>query len=117
MDGSILPITFVESDRNCNTYDYSTRAGVVRMTKDGGTTWSDLDPMKTLPGRAVNGIAFDPTNANRAFVAVSFYDAATPTKHSYQHHLGARPGLSQDHAEVAAARHHGRGVICWQPTP
>jgi hypothetical protein len=49
LDGSILAITFVESDRNCNTYAYSTRAGVVRMTKDGGTTWSDLDPMKTLP--------------------------------------------------------------------
>lgn len=77
---SILTITFVESDRNCNTYAYSTRAGVVRMTKDGGTTWSDLDPMKTLPGRAVNSIAFDPTNANRAFVAVSSYDAVTPSK-------------------------------------
>jgi photosystem II stability/assembly factor-like uncharacterized protein len=77
---SILTITFVESDRNCNTYAYSTRAGVVRMTKDGGTAWSDLDPMKMLPGRAVNGIAFDPTNANRAFVVVSGYDAVTPGK-------------------------------------
>jgi photosystem II stability/assembly factor-like uncharacterized protein len=77
---SILTITFVESDRNCNTYAYSTRAGVVRMTKDGGTTWSDLDPMKTLPERPVNSIAFDPTNSNRAFVAVSFYDVGTPTK-------------------------------------
>ena len=77
---SILTITFVESDRNCNTYAYSTRAGVVRMTKDGGTTWSDLDPMKTLPERPINSIAFDPTNANRAFVAVSFYDVGTPAK-------------------------------------
>lgn len=78
---SILTITFIESDRNCNTYAYGTRAGVVRMTKDGGTTWSDLDPAKTLPGgRAVNSIAFDPANSNRAFVAVSFYDTATPTK-------------------------------------
>jgi photosystem II stability/assembly factor-like uncharacterized protein len=77
---SILSITFVESDRNCNTYAYSTRAGVVRMTTNGGTTWSDLDPTKTLPGRAINSIAFDPTNANRAFVAVSFYDAGTPTR-------------------------------------
>lgn len=77
---SILTITFVESDRNCNTYAYSTRAGVVRMTKDGGTTWSDLDPSKTLPERAINSVVFDPTNSNRAFVAVSFYNAGTPTK-------------------------------------
>jgi photosystem II stability/assembly factor-like uncharacterized protein len=77
---SILTINFVESDRSCNTYAYGTRAGVVRMTKDGGTTWSDLDPSKTLPGRAVNSIAFDQTNSNRAFVAVSSYDAGTPTK-------------------------------------
>jgi photosystem II stability/assembly factor-like uncharacterized protein len=77
---SILTITFIESDRNCNTYAYGTRNGVVRMTKDGGTTWSDLDPSKTLPGRAVNSIAFDQTNSNRAFVAVSSYDAGTPTK-------------------------------------
>ena len=78
---SILTITFIESDRNCNTYAYGTRAGVVRMTKDGGTTWSDLDPAKTLPGgRAVNSIAFDPTNYDRAYVAVGFYDAGTPAK-------------------------------------
>jgi hypothetical protein len=77
---SILAITFVESDRDCHTYAYSTRDGVVRMTRNGGTTWSDLDPTKTLPERAVNSIAFDPTNANRAFVAVSYYDGATPTK-------------------------------------
>jgi photosystem II stability/assembly factor-like uncharacterized protein len=77
---SIISIAFVESDRSCNTYAYGTRAGVIRMTRDGGTTWTDLDPTKTLPGRPFNSIAFDPTNANRAFVAVSSYDEATPTK-------------------------------------
>ena len=77
---SILTITFVESDRNCNTYAYGSRTGAVRMTRDGGTTWSDLDPMLTLPARAVNSIAFDPTDANRAFAAVGGYDAVTPGK-------------------------------------
>ena len=76
---SITSIAFVENDRTCNTYAYGTRAGVIRLTKDGGTTWTDLDQTKTLPGRPFNSIAFDPTNANRAFVAVSSYDAATPT--------------------------------------
>jgi len=77
---SILGITFVEGDRSCNTYAYVTATGVVRLTKDGGTTWTDLDPSKSLPSRPINSIAFDPTNANRAFVAVSSYDVATPTK-------------------------------------
>jgi len=77
---SILSIAFVEGDRTCNTYAYGTRVGVVRLTRNGGTTWTDLDPTKTLPGRAINSIAFDPTNANRAFVAVSFYDGAFPAK-------------------------------------
>lgn len=77
---SILSITFVEGGRTCNTYAYSTRGGVVRLTRDGGATWTDLDPTKTLPGRSVNSIAFDPTNSNRPFVAVSFYDVGTSTK-------------------------------------
>ena len=77
----IISITFIESDRGCNTYAYGTRAGVVRMTKDGGTTSSDLDPTKTLPGRRAvdeGRLRIQPT-PNRAFVAVSFYDAGTPT--------------------------------------
>ena len=52
----------------------------MRLTRDGGTTWTDLDPSKSLPARPINSIAFDPTNTNRAFVAVSSYDVATPTK-------------------------------------
>jgi len=75
---SIISIAFVEGDRNCNTYAYGTRDGVIRLTKDGGTTWTDLDPARTLPRRPFNSIAFDPANANRAFVAVSNYDEATP---------------------------------------
>jgi len=77
---SILGITFLVGDRDCNTYAYVTATSVIRLTKDGGATWTDLDPSKALPARPVNSIAFDPTNANRAFVAVSSYDVATPTK-------------------------------------
>ena len=78
--GTIHSITFVPEDRSCNTYAYGTRGGEVRLTRDGGTTWSDLDPAKGLPARPINSVAFDPTNANRAFAAVSSYDVATPTK-------------------------------------
>jgi photosystem II stability/assembly factor-like uncharacterized protein len=78
--GTIQTINFVAADRSCNTYAYGTRGGEVRFTRDGGATWADFDPSKTLPARPINSIAFDPTNANRAFVAVSSYDLATPTK-------------------------------------
>ncbi len=78
---SVLAIGFVEGDRSCNTYAYGTRLnGTVRLTRDGGTAWTDLDPTRTLPARPITSIAFDPTNPNRAFVALSSYDLATPTK-------------------------------------
>jgi photosystem II stability/assembly factor-like uncharacterized protein len=78
--GGIQAIAFVETDRNCNTYAFGTRGGEVRLTRDGGSTWTDLDPAQGLPARPINSVAFDPTNPNRAFVAVSGYDIATPTK-------------------------------------
>jgi photosystem II stability/assembly factor-like uncharacterized protein len=78
--GTIQTINFVAEDRSCNTYTYGTRGGDVRLTRDGGATWADFDPSRTLPARPINSIAFDPSNANRAFVAVSSYDLATPAK-------------------------------------
>jgi len=77
---AILSIAFVESDRNCNAYAYGTRGGDVRLTRDGGGAWIDLDPSKTLPARPINGLAIDPSNANRMFAAISSYDLVTPTK-------------------------------------
>jgi photosystem II stability/assembly factor-like uncharacterized protein len=78
--GSIQAIAFGPEDRSCSTYAYGNRGGEVRLTRDGGTTWTDLDPTRTLPARPVNSIAFDPSDANRAFVAISSYDIATPTR-------------------------------------
>jgi photosystem II stability/assembly factor-like uncharacterized protein len=77
---AILTIVFVESDRACNSFAYGTRGGEVRLTRDGGTTWNDLDPSKSLPARPVNSVAFDPTNSNRVFVALSSFNEATPAK-------------------------------------
>jgi photosystem II stability/assembly factor-like uncharacterized protein len=78
--GTILSTAFAESDRGCNTYAYGNRGGEARLTRDGGASWADLDPARGLPGRPLNSLAFDPTNPNRLFVAVSSYDEATPGK-------------------------------------
>ena len=61
-------------------YAYGTRNGDVRLTRDGGASWTDLDPLKSLPARPINSLAFDPANPNRMFAAISSYDAATPAK-------------------------------------
>jgi photosystem II stability/assembly factor-like uncharacterized protein len=75
---TILSIAYVASDPACNTYAYGTRIGAVSLTRDGGNTWTDLDPSKTLPPRPVNGLAFDPTNPNVLYVGLSSFDDATP---------------------------------------
>ncbi len=50
------------------------------MTRDGGSTWTDLDPAKSLPPRPVNGLAFDPTNPNVLYAGLSSFDDGTPGK-------------------------------------
>jgi len=76
---TILEIEFVASDTTCNTYVYGNSLGQVQLTRDGGH-WVDLDPGKTLPSRPVNGLAFDPTNPNILYAALSSFDDATPGK-------------------------------------
>jgi hypothetical protein len=70
--GTILSISFIDCDTTCNTYAYGNRSGQVRLTRDGGNNWIDLDPGKTLPTRHVNWLAFDPSNPNAAIS--SFHD-------------------------------------------
>lgn len=78
--GTIYSIAFAASDTSCNTYAYGIYAGEVYLTRDGGRTWTNLDPAKTLPPRAVNSVAFDPVDANIAYVALSSFDDATPNR-------------------------------------
>src|SRR5262249_32852061 len=72
--GTILEIEYLASDTTCNTYVWGNKGGDVQLTRDGGKTPTNLDPGKSLPPRPVNGIAFDPTNPNIAYVALSSFD-------------------------------------------
>jgi photosystem II stability/assembly factor-like uncharacterized protein len=78
--GAILSIAYGEVEKGCNTYAFGNRGGEVRLTRDGGATWTDLDPSKGLPARPITSLTFDPSNPNRLFAAVSSYDEATPTR-------------------------------------
>ncbi len=78
--GTIHAIGFAPTEPGCLTYAYGNRGGEVYLTRDGGTTWTNLDPTRTLPARPINSIAFDPTSAAIAYAAVSSFNDATPTR-------------------------------------
>ncbi len=72
--GKILAIAYVAGDLRCNTYAYGMEGSRVQMTRDGGATWMDLDRNRTLPQRPINGLAFDPSDPNVLYAAVSSFD-------------------------------------------
>ena len=79
--GLIYAITFLPSDTNCGTYAYGTSNGEIRLTRDAGRTWVNVDPPnRKLPVRAINSIAFDPTAADTIYVALSSFNPAPPGK-------------------------------------
>jgi photosystem II stability/assembly factor-like uncharacterized protein len=58
---------------------FGNRSGQVQLTRDGGASWSDLDPRRMLPARPVNGLAFDAGNEGTLYAAISSFDEGTPT--------------------------------------
>lgn len=91
--GRILSIAFAGSDSSCNTYAFgtvgagtvsvgfeTTGAGSLRITRNGGASWSDFDPSDGVPNRAVTGIAFAAADPNVAYITLSGFDERTPGK-------------------------------------
>ncbi len=78
--GTIFAIAFPPTDSGCLMYAYGNRGGETYLTRNGGGTWSNWDPARSLPARPINSIAFDPTTAAVAYVALSSFDNGTPGK-------------------------------------
>jgi photosystem II stability/assembly factor-like uncharacterized protein len=78
--GAIHSIAYVAGDPTCNTYAYGTQGGRVRMTTNGGATWIDLDPRRTLPLRPITWLAFDPTSPNVLYATFSLFDDTPPER-------------------------------------
>ena len=72
--GLIYAITFAASDTNCDTYAYGTSRSEIRLTRDGGRTWVDLNPNTAVPVLGINSIAFAPTNSDTIYLAVSAFN-------------------------------------------
>ena len=76
--GTIHAIAFASAEGGCNSYAYGNRGGEIYLTRDGGVTWTDLDPTNMLPARPINSIVFDPASAAIAYVALSSFNDGTP---------------------------------------
>src|SRR5439155_16599320 len=68
---------FAPSDTTCNTYAFGTGDGTLRLNFDGGANWRVIDAANAVPNRYVTALAFDPTNANVLYVALSGFDEGT----------------------------------------
>jgi hypothetical protein len=73
----ITALAFAPSDPTCRTYAVGARTGVLRLTTDGGSTWTDVNAGHAIPGRAVTDLAFDPTNASVLYVTLADFDEET----------------------------------------
>src|SRR5262249_25073593 len=78
MGSGLSGLAFAASDPNCLTYAFGTDNGQLRLTANGGSTYSDIDASNAVPNRAVTDLAFDPTNANILYVTLSGFDEGTP---------------------------------------
>lgn len=83
----IAAISFAAADATCGTYAYGTTSREIRLTRDAGRTWVDLDPGKTLPARWIQSIGFDQGNSNTVYVALSGFNTTsqgTQGRHVYK---------------------------------
>ena len=74
----ITAIAFAPSDPSGSTYAFGTSDGQLRITTNGGTTWTDLDSGNSIPNRYVTDLAFDANDATLLYVAISGFDEGTP---------------------------------------
>lgn len=80
MGSGISALAFAPSDGTCGTYAFGTANGQLRLTANGGSSWTDLDASNLVPNRFVTGFAFAPGNANTLYVTLSGFDEGTPGK-------------------------------------
>ena len=76
--GRITAVAFPGAGDSCNAYAFGTGGGALRITANGGASWSDFDPRDVVPARAVTSIAFSPADPNVAYVTLSSFDEWQP---------------------------------------
>lgn len=72
----VRALAFSPADATCRTYAVGSAGPEVRVTRDGGTTWTALGA--GLPNRFVTDLSFDPNDPKVLWVTLSGFDANTP---------------------------------------
>ena len=78
--GRITAVAFPAADASCNAYAFGTGGGFLRLTANGGASWSDFDPRDGVPARAITAIAFSPADPNVAYLTLGSFDEWQPDR-------------------------------------
>lgn len=86
--GDVRAIAFAESDPDCNTYAFGTKAlspneGRIWLTTNGGRSWKNI-ASADLPSRTVSSLAFNPREPNTLYAAYSNFDADGRSRHVFK---------------------------------
>jgi photosystem II stability/assembly factor-like uncharacterized protein len=116
--GEVRAIAFAESDRDCNTYGFGTKAlgteGKIWLTTNGGTSWTNLTT-PSLPTRTVNSLAFDPRNPNTLYAAYGNFDPASPARGGHVFKTANALTASPAWTNVSPAEDRPENVIIVDP--
>ena len=102
MGSGISAVAFAPSDATCGTYAFGTANGQLRLTTNGGGSWTDIDAANLVPNRFVTGLAFEPGNANTLYVTLSGFDEGTPGKLGHVFRTGNALASSASRNALAA---------------
>jgi hypothetical protein len=77
---TITAVAFAESDHTCSIYAFGDYVGHLRLTMNGGRTWTDINAAGSVPSRFISELVFDPTDADVLYVTLSGFDEGTPNR-------------------------------------
>ena len=96
LESEISALSFSPADSNCESYAVGTLAGRLNLTTDGGSSWTDLDPLESIPRRPITDLAFDAQNPDLLYAALGGFDLLSggPFEHVFvtEQAFAASPG-------------------------
>jgi hypothetical protein len=76
---SITALAFGASSQLCvGRYAFGTGTGQLRLTTNGGTSWSNIDLTNAVPNRHITDLLFDPFATDTLYVTLSGTNQGTP---------------------------------------
>ena len=76
LGSAVSALAFSPADSSCRSYAAGTLAGSVHLTTDGGLTWTDLDPLESVPAGPVTDLEFDPDDSDVLYLSLGGFDGS-----------------------------------------